>query len=279
MFGGNSNWRGPIWFPLNYLVVTSLKSYEQFFGDSFTVEYPTGSGQRTLGEVAEDLRTADLDLPARRGRAAALLRRDREVPGDPLAGPVQFNEYFHGDNGAGLGASHQTGWTGLVADLIRRRPRARLPHARGAARDGAPRPEAMTIRLGPQACGTPRRGGGARMARLRRCRRLRDGHGRRAPDPALPRAARRRRPAARRRGCSASSSLEPVLVVGDARFRLATDEWAGGDDRPAWQRAARHRSIWRTACPRWRWQVGDIVLERELALAYGTPGGRRSSTA
>ncbi len=124
MFGGNSNWRGPVWFPLNYMVIDALERYDRFFGEELKVEYPTGSGNRiTLGEVAQDLR--------RRLISVFLVGDDGRRPCFGYVGPFQtdpawkdnllFHEYFHGDNGAGLGASHQTGWTGLVADLIRRR--------------------------------------------------------------------------------------------------------------------------------------------------------------
>ena len=125
MFGGNSNWRGPVWFPLNYLVIAALERYHRFFGDDYTVEYPTGSGQ--TADARRDRRRpvgpAGLDLPGRPRRAAAVLRRRRAPADTTRAGRTtsSFNEYFHGDNGAGLGASHQTGWTGLVADIIRRR--------------------------------------------------------------------------------------------------------------------------------------------------------------
>jgi hypothetical protein len=121
MFGGNSNWRGPVWFPVNILLVRALLQYYLYYGDSFKVECPTGSGRLcTLFEVAEDL--AD--------RLIALFERGpdgrRPVHGgvgvlqeDPdLADAVLFYEYFNGDDGAGLGASHQTGWTGTVARLI-----------------------------------------------------------------------------------------------------------------------------------------------------------------
>jgi hypothetical protein len=124
MFGGNSNWRGPVWFPLNYLVISVLERYQRFFGDDLTVEYPTGSGRRiTLGEVAADLRDRLISLfvdgPDGRRPCFGGVTRLQDDPAwhDNLV----FSEYFHGDNGAGLGASHQTGWTGLIADVIRRR--------------------------------------------------------------------------------------------------------------------------------------------------------------
>jgi hypothetical protein len=125
MFGGNSNWRGPIWFPLNYLVVSTLDRYYRFFGDEVTIEYPSGSGQlRSLDRVADDLRRRLIGLFERgpdglRPCFGGVERLQR----DPAwRDNLVFSEYFHGDNGAGLGASHQTGWTGIVADLIRGRP-------------------------------------------------------------------------------------------------------------------------------------------------------------
>lgn len=125
MFGGNSNWRGPIWFPLNYLLASSIRVYGTFFGDDARVEFPTGSGvHKSLTEVAEDLRTRLISLftlgDDGRRPCYGYVPQFRDNP--HWQGLVQFNEYFHGDNGAGLGATHQTGWTGLVADLIRRRP-------------------------------------------------------------------------------------------------------------------------------------------------------------
>jgi hypothetical protein len=121
MYGGNSNWRGPVWFPVNYLAIRSLMQYAEFFGDDFTVEYPTGSGtERTLPEIAGDLadRLVGLWLPGEDGGrpvqgGSDLLRHDPAWRDN-----LTFNEYFHGDNGAGLGATHQTGWTALVADLL-----------------------------------------------------------------------------------------------------------------------------------------------------------------
>jgi hypothetical protein len=124
MFGGNSNWRGPIWFPLNYLVVNSLLKYQRFFGDEFTVEYPTGSGeQRTLKEIAADLRERLVSIFTRGadGRRPCYGWVDKLQHDPKWRDNIYFNEYYHGDNAAGLGASHQTGWTGLIADVIRRR--------------------------------------------------------------------------------------------------------------------------------------------------------------
>jgi hypothetical protein len=124
MFGGNSNWRGPIWFPLNYLLINALERYHRFFGDELTVEYPTGGPRRTLDEVAADLRQrlVDLFIVGPDGRRPCFGWVDRLQRDPAWSGNLVFNEYFHGDNGAGLGASHQTGWTGLVADLVRGRP-------------------------------------------------------------------------------------------------------------------------------------------------------------
>ena len=124
MFGGNSNWRGPVWFPLNYLMISVLERYHRFYGADFTIEYPTGSGRRlTLDKVAADLsdRLISLFTDNPDGRrpcfgGTELMQRDPAWHGNLI-----FSEYFHGDNGAAIGAFHQTGWTGVIADLIRRR--------------------------------------------------------------------------------------------------------------------------------------------------------------
>jgi hypothetical protein len=124
MFGGNSNWRGPVWMPLNYLLISMLGRYHQFLGDDLTVEYPTGSGrQLTLGQVAADLqdRLISLFVPGPDGRRPCFGGVSRLQDDPAWRDNLVFSEYFHGDNGAGLGASHQTGWTGLIADVIRRR--------------------------------------------------------------------------------------------------------------------------------------------------------------
>jgi hypothetical protein len=121
LFGGNSNWRGPVWFPLNYLLVEALERYDHFYGDTLRVEYPTGSGrQMTLGEVAQDLATrlASLFLRDATGRRPCF-GDDPRYAGDPYwQDLVLFHEYFHGDSGRGLGASHQTGWTSLAVKFF-----------------------------------------------------------------------------------------------------------------------------------------------------------------
>ncbi len=124
MFGGNSNWRGPLWFPLNYLVLESLERYDRFFGKELQIEYPTGSQQKlTLGQIAQDLRQrlVSIFLVGPDGRRPCFGGVERLQTDPAWKDNLVFNEYFHGDNGAGLGASHQTGWTGVIADTIRRR--------------------------------------------------------------------------------------------------------------------------------------------------------------
>ncbi len=121
LFGGNSNWRGPVWFPVNYLIIESLQKFHHYFGDSFLVEFPTGSGRRmTLGTVAAELsrRLVRLFLRGKDGRRAVFGGAEKFQTDPHFRDYILFYEYFHGDNGAGIGASHQTGWTGLVAKLI-----------------------------------------------------------------------------------------------------------------------------------------------------------------
>ncbi len=130
MFGGNSNWRGPVWFPVNYLVVDALQRYARYFGDELVLEYPTGSGTRLpLTEIAEDIRRRliSLFLADGSGRRPCFGQVEKMQSDPAWKDNVLFHEYFHGDNGAGLGASHQTGWTGIVADLIRRSGGAHIP--------------------------------------------------------------------------------------------------------------------------------------------------------
>ena len=121
LFGGNSNWRGPVWFPINYLLIESLQKFHHYYGDDFKVECPTGSGQFvTLDQVANELSNRLIKLFLRDGQGERPFTR---ASGDSLGGEADreryfFHEYFNGDTGAGLGANHQTGWTGLVAKLI-----------------------------------------------------------------------------------------------------------------------------------------------------------------
>jgi mannosylglycerate hydrolase MGH1-like protein len=121
LFGGNSNWRGPVWFPVNYLFIESMLRWDDGLGETFTVEYPTGSGRRLLlREVAQDLamRLVGIWLPDAEGRRPVYGTIDRYATDPEWRNLLQFHEYFHGDTGAGIGASHQTGWTGLVAHLL-----------------------------------------------------------------------------------------------------------------------------------------------------------------
>jgi hypothetical protein len=121
LFGGNSNWRGPIWFPLNYLVIEALHHWDDWFGADFTVEFPTGSGRHLrLLDVARELarRLAAIWLPDAEGRRPVHGPYARFWQDPEWRDLLLFHEYFHGDTGAGLGASHQTGWTGLVAHLL-----------------------------------------------------------------------------------------------------------------------------------------------------------------
>ena len=123
VFGGNSNWRGPVWFPLNYLLIEALKRLHHFYGDTLRVECPTGSGRRgTLLQVAEELerRLARLFLPDAAGRRPLHGGSTRYATDPHFKDLVLFYEYFHGDDGRGLGASHQTGWTALGANVLER---------------------------------------------------------------------------------------------------------------------------------------------------------------
>ena len=138
IYGGNSNWRGPIWFPINFLIIQALREFHRFFGDTFRVELPTGSGRRV------DLNTVASDLSRRLTRI--FLRDESQGGRRPVFGDndlfqnnpawrdnVPFHEFFHGDNGAGLGASHQTGWTALVSELLEwcdERESMKEPHSR-----------------------------------------------------------------------------------------------------------------------------------------------------
>ena len=121
LFGGNSNWRGPIWFPVNYMIIESLIKFHDYYGDEFKVEYPTGSGKYlSLRQVAERLSKRLMRLFVRNKEGnRAVFGDNPKMQQDPnFKDHILFYEYFDGDTGRGLGASHQTGWTGLIADLI-----------------------------------------------------------------------------------------------------------------------------------------------------------------
>lgn len=147
LFGGNSNWRGPIWMPVNFLLIESLRQFHRYYGEDFKVECPTGSGQfLTLAQTADELtrRLSRLFLKDHEGKRPVLAYHPKLQTDPHFRDLVLFHEYFHGDTGRGVGASHQTGWTGLIASLL-------MPHAT------EPKPEATvasTPRLKPVAATT-----------------------------------------------------------------------------------------------------------------------------
>ena len=121
LFGGNSNWRGPIWFPVNFLLIEALQKFDFYYGDDFKIEFPTGSEQMmTLWEVSQELskRLSNIFLKDDEGNRAVYGNDEKFQTDENWRDYVLFYEYFHGDNGAGLGASHQTGWTGLIGKLL-----------------------------------------------------------------------------------------------------------------------------------------------------------------
>jgi hypothetical protein len=124
MFGGNSNWRGPVWFPVNFMIIEALERYDYFYGETFKIEYPTGSGNlATLREIAIDLcdRLISLFLPDKNGYRPCFGDATRYSDVSHWQDLLLFHEYFHAETGEGLGASHQTGWTALVVRLVRER--------------------------------------------------------------------------------------------------------------------------------------------------------------
>ncbi len=121
MFGGNSNWRGPVWMPVNILIIRALLQYYRYYGDGFKIECPTGSGRMmNLFDVSREIsgRLTRIFLRDGSGRRPVYGGTEKFQSDPHWRDNILFYEYFHGDNGAGLGASHQTGWTGIVAKLI-----------------------------------------------------------------------------------------------------------------------------------------------------------------
>src|SRR4029077_19688502 len=139
MFGGNSNWRGPIWMPVNFLIIESLQRFHSYYGDDFKIECPVRSGRLVhLGEAAEELsrRLCRIFLRNEEGRRPVLGNSRIEQQDIHFRDNVLFYEYFHGDTGRGLGASHETGWTPLIALLLRSLGSA------ASAQPGAQKPQA-----------------------------------------------------------------------------------------------------------------------------------------
>jgi hypothetical protein len=146
LFGGNSNWRGPIWMPVNYLIIESLQKFHHYYGDDFKIECPTGSGNFiTIAEVADELsrRLTRLFLKGDDGQRPVLKYHAKLATDPHFKDYVLFHEYFHGDNGRGVGASHQTGWTGLVGKLLQPRGKKAQSTAKGAVRAHKPQPGKM----------------------------------------------------------------------------------------------------------------------------------------
>jgi len=153
LFGGNSNWRGPVWFPVNYLIIEALQQFHHYYSDDFRVECPTGSGRMlSLAEIADELSRRLIGLFVRDDRGRRAVLGDRELfQSDPnWRDYVPFHEYFNGDDGTGIGASHQTGWTGLVAKLIQQQGELR-DRATGAGGDRATGPAGANGSQAPRA--------------------------------------------------------------------------------------------------------------------------------
>ena len=269
MFGGNSNWRGPIWFPVNYLVVDALFRYARYFGDELTLEYPTGSGRPAdarRDRRGHPERLISLFLVDENGRRPCFGWVERLRDGSRLEGQHRLQRV--------LPRRQRCRARGLAPDGMDRNRRGHDPSqrrcgdpdARRAARADAGRGGRM-IALGPQACGTLEESsrrewlvadglGGYAMGTVAGLR-TRRYHGLLVVASAGP--------SARMLGLAA---LDPVLVVGDARHRLACDEWASGVvDPPGYELLVSFELD--RGVPRWRWQVGDVVLEREVSMAHG----------
>ena len=269
MFGGNSNWRGPVWMPVNFLVVEALNRYARFFGDELKLR--VSDRLRLRAHAGRDrersTRALDLPLPRRRGRASAVLRLGRPPAGGPgVEGQRPLQRVLPRRQRSRARREPPDRLDGP-------RRRADPPRARRAGADArrahvaAPRP-LMAIRFGPQTCGS------LDVAAAREWL-VADGVGGYAMGTVAGLRTRRYHgllvvavdgPAHRMLGLAA---LDPVLVLGDGRVRLATDEWGGGTVDPAGNDLLAAFEL-TDGVPRWRWQIGGIVLERELAAAHGS---------
>jgi hypothetical protein len=124
MFGGNSNWRGPVWMPMNYLIIEALRHFHAYHGEDFLVEYPTGSGEElTLGAIADALEDRLIALFTRDEAGRRPYRGERDLPRGEDEEALLFHAFFDGDTGRRLGASHQTGWTALILNLLHHQAR------------------------------------------------------------------------------------------------------------------------------------------------------------
>ena len=151
IMGGNSNWRGPIWFPLNYLIFDSLMKFHAYYGDDYEVEYPTNSGNTTtIDEVAMGVADRLIGIFKKDGNDRRAAFGDNEkLQTDPhFRDYILFYEYFHGDNGRGCGAGHQTGWTGLVAELILKTAQAKTKSAASLKDDARLEMEKLVVDKG-----------------------------------------------------------------------------------------------------------------------------------
>jgi hypothetical protein len=152
LFGGNSNWRGPIWFPLNFLLVEALERFHRFYGDSLAIQFPRGSGTTiTLQQAADEIRTrlSRLFLPDSSDRRPCHGDEDRFALDPHWKDLVYFHEHFHGDTGRGLGATHQTGWTALIHQMLGRVPAAQERGVKPSA--VVPSPERTRSKPAPRA--------------------------------------------------------------------------------------------------------------------------------
>lgn len=150
LFGGNSNWRGPIWLPVNYLLIQAIEKFHRFLGDGFTCRVPCeGNREMTLNEIATLIADRVVGIYRRNGRSVApALQGQAPFADDPAwRDLLLFYEYFHAETGQGLGAAHQTGWTGLIANLVMRHYRRDIPHywSRQRRSAAAAEPAAATV--------------------------------------------------------------------------------------------------------------------------------------